>query len=277
MSTISIIKCGYVGLNIAKYLSKKNIFNLLLTTHIETNLHILNNYSTNIFLLKRDDKEELKTIIAQSDYIILTLPKYLVHGNEHKYIQYAQNINEAAHELNKPKNLIFTSRDVVYEDRQGQWVDENTEVNPTSFLSKILKQTEDTLLSLNDLNWKVAIFRLSEVYGPEFELSEKLLKKQSDYFYLLEQNNYTNMIHIKDVARAIEFALQKHLTGIYNLSDDDHPILKDLILEISQKLNVKVQIPKPNSHVIQKDNKRVSNYKIKKEGFSFLYPKRQIF
>jgi nucleoside-diphosphate-sugar epimerase len=85
---------------------------------------------------------------------------------------------------------------------------------------------------------------------------------------------YTNMIHRDDVAGAIDYSLRHDFDGIYNLSDDDHMLRKELYESVAQKHKLpKVQWD-PSHPGLRSDNKRVSNHKIKGEGFTFHHPHR---
>jgi NAD dependent epimerase/dehydratase family enzyme len=82
------------------------------------------------------------------------------------------------------------------------------------------------------------------------------------------------MIHKLDCAAAIDYALRHHLEGVFNLSDNEHPTRKELYDSISQKFHLpKVQWD-PKHTPLHSGNKRVSNHKIKAEGFAFHHPTR---
>ena len=65
-----------------------------------------------------------------------------------------------------------------------------------------------------------------------------------------------------------------HLTGIYNLADDDHPTRKELYDEISKKFQVPEVTWDPSLTSLRSGNKRVSNHKIKQSGYRFVHPHR---
>ena len=82
------------------------------------------------------------------------------------------------------------------------------------------------------------------------------------------------MVRKEDVASALDYALRYQLDGIYNLADDEHPTRKELYHEMAQKMNLSDVEWDPSLAGMHSDSKRVSNHKIKAEGFSFLFPSR---
>jgi nucleoside-diphosphate-sugar epimerase len=87
---------------------------------------------------------------------------------------------------------------------------------------------------------------------------------------------YTNMVHKDDCVRAINYVHKHHLTGVYNLADDDHPTRKELYDLVAEKTKLpKVQWDASLSN-LHRGNKRISNHKIKSAGYSFEHPHRVI-
>ena len=82
------------------------------------------------------------------------------------------------------------------------------------------------------------------------------------------------MIHKEDVAGAVDYAYRHDCEGIYNLSDDDHPLRKDLYDAVAKKHHLHKVEWDPTHPGLRSDNKRVSNHKIKGEGFSLRHPHR---
>ena len=87
-------------------------------------------------------------------------------------------------------------------------------------------------------------------------------------------NQYTNMVHREDCVRVINYTLNHHLTGVYNLADNDHPTKKELYDEISKKMGLKPVNWDPNLTSFPLQSKRVSNHKIRGAGYHFIRPFR---
>jgi NAD dependent epimerase/dehydratase family enzyme len=82
------------------------------------------------------------------------------------------------------------------------------------------------------------------------------------------------MIHKSDVSAAIDYALRHQLDGIFNLADDDHPTRNELYAAVAKQNHLKPPHCDPTLVTIRNGNKRVSNHKIKSEGFVFRFPHR---
>ncbi|KPK32914.1 MAG: hypothetical protein AMS24_02750 [Chlamydiae bacterium SM23_39] len=272
MKKIAIIGCGYIGFNLIKYFFHKKGYSITAITHDITHLKQINRLSQKSFILKTIEKEAFIPIIQENDYIILTISKNL-HYIYEDFLKIANSIKKASISINLSSNLIYTSRATIYGDQRGLWVDENSKPNPLSDEHKILTETENILLSLKKLGWKVTILRLAEVYGPSFELSKKI-KLRSDYFDSKTKDYYTNMIHLRDIINSIIFILDHNIEGIYNLADEDHPTQEALLKDLSTKLNIPITPYKLKCIKSLRGNYRVSNNKIKSLGYKFLFPNR---
>ena len=74
------------------------------------------------------------------------------------------------------------------------------------------------------------------------------------------------MIHCEDAVAAVDYAVRHHLQGIYNLSDDEHPTLGHLYDELARHFRLP-PVSWDSSRKGAQLNKRISNHKVKAEGF----------
>lgn len=272
LSNIAIIGCGYIGEAVAKdHTGKGN--HVTATARTPERLEELSKVAQKSVILKGNDEDEFVPLIANNDTIIVTVAPETVEYYESAYLHTAEIFRRLALEMDLPRNLIFTSSSSVYGDHQGLWVDETSDLLAKDEQSKILIEAEKTYSSLEELGWDVCIFRFAEIYGPEKELSKKV-KSAASHAVPGEGNRFTNMIHKEDCVAAIHFALRYNLTGIYNLADDDHPTRKELYDQVAEKFNLSEVKWDPTVTSLHGGNKRVSNHKIKKAGYRFIYPQR---
>ncbi|MFA5250910.1 MAG: NAD-dependent epimerase/dehydratase family protein [Parachlamydiales bacterium] len=272
---LAIIGCGYIGRSLAVKWKKKNYL-LTLTIQKSKEYESLLPLAQKVYLLKSFDEEELRPIVEQNDVLVLTLSADSINEYEATFFKTAETIYKLAKKTTTPKYLIYTSKTSLYGEQNGLWTDENALLKPLSEADRILSKTEKRLLQLKELNWKVCILRLAEIYGPGHELSQKN-KKLSLEILETYQDTYTNMVHLEDVTGAIDYALNHKLEGIYNLADDEHPTLKEFLKQIYKELGIQSKTKwEATTKKPYLGNFRVSNYKIKSTGYRFIYPKRLI-
>lgn len=269
---IVIIGCGYIGSEVALTWKKKG-HTVTATTRSPERLDLLSKVSQKSIILKGNDEDELVPLIADNDVILVTVAADSPEHYESAYLNTAQIFRHLALEMDLPRHLIYTSSTSVYGDHHGQWVDETSELHAKSEQAKILIEAEKNYLSLAELGWRVCLLRFSEIYGPGRELSRRV-KQFEGHVLPGSGGHYTNMVHKADCAAAIDYSLRHHLEGIYNLSDDEHPTRKELYDAVSKKFKLPQVKWDPEHTSLHTGNKRVSNHKIKAEGFAFHHPHR---
>jgi nucleoside-diphosphate-sugar epimerase len=262
---IAIFGCDYIGFALAENFVKHNHVVTAITKTAKTLNHVkpIVKKST---IFDGNDINGIAAIIKENDIIILTVTADRLQDYENTYLQMAQCIKKAALNLSIPKTIIFTSKSLIYGDHQGMWVDEDASLNAKDEEAKILIDTENTILSLRDLQWKTCILRLAQIYGPGREL-QKIITGVQDNQLAGNGSFYTNMVLINDVINAVNYVIDHNLHGIFNISDDDHPTRLELTDYLCKKSNlppVKWDAKKADMTDV---NKRVSNYRIKEAGF----------
>lgn len=269
---IVIIGCGYIGSE-AGLIWKKKGHHVTATTRNPDRLDSLSKVSQKSIILKGNDEVELAPLIADNDVIVVTIAADSPEHYESAYLNTSQILRYLALEMDLPRHIIYTSSTSVYGDHQGQWVDEHSELLAKTEQAKILIEAEKHYLSLQEIGWRVSLLRLSEIYGPGRELSRRV-KQFEGHVLPGSGDHYTNMVHTVDCASAIDYALRHHLDGTYNLSDNEHPTRKELYDMISNKYKLPKVKWDPQHTSLHTGNKRISNHKIKAEGFAFHHPSR---
>jgi len=273
MLKIAIIGCGYVGKALASRWKSLG-YHLTGTTRSFEKLDNILEHCQKAEVLHSNDADKLAQIVSESDTIVLTVAADNPEDYENVYLKTAKNLKNCA-KNNSPKKLFYTSSTFVYGNHNGKWVDESSLLLNKTEPGRILIETEKTLLSLQDLGWDVLLFRLSEIYGPNRTLANRVKKYQGSTLSG-SGSSYTNMVHLDDIVEAHTYALNHNLRGIYNLADDEHPIRSELYNQISDNLKYKPIKWDPTIKTHRNGNKRVSNHKIKTTGYAFAHPKRII-
>ncbi|WP_152040599.1 SDR family oxidoreductase [Salinigranum salinum] len=122
-----------------------------------------------------------------------------------------------------PTRLVYTSSTGVYGDHDGDWVDEETPLEPTTEKTRVLAEAEDVALSAPV---PATVTRFAGLYGPSRYRLERYLKGPVT-------DGYLNMVHRDDAAGAVRFVLEhgdaperdRDVDGVL-LVVDDEPVSK---------------------------------------------------
>ena len=225
---VAIIGCGYVGYAVAKYWKQNNDLVITATTTTPSRISILEEVSHKVEIIKGSDSQGLQSILQNQDVVLLSIGAKGRDTYEETYLKTAETIVPILQETSTVKQLIYTGSYPVYGDRDGAWVDEETPTAPSNPSSEILNQTEQILLAGNSDKLRVCILRLGGIYGEGRELV-KIFNRAFGGTRPGSGDDITNWVHLDDIVGAIEFARQEQLQGIYNLVDDAHLTIKELI------------------------------------------------
>ncbi|RFC64102.1 DUF1731 domain-containing protein [Fulvimarina endophytica] len=184
-------------------------------------------------------------------------------------------LNEAPH----LEWIGYLSTVGVYGDHDGAWIDEETPTAPQSARSKARVSAEDGWRELAARRGvPLSILRLSGIYGPGRNAFESLRTGKAKR--LIKPGQVFNRIHVADIAGSLELLAERRCDGIYNVTDDEPAPPQDVVTHAARLMGVE---PPPETRFEEADlspmarsfygeNKRVSNAKIKAEGYAFRYP-----
>jgi nucleoside-diphosphate-sugar epimerase len=166
--------------------------------------------------------------------------------------------------------LLFTSSTSVYAQRDGSWVTEESETQPVRETSQLLLQTENLALARGGI-----VARLAGIYGPgRAALLSGFLAGSA--IIDLENDRFVNQVHRDDIAAAFFLLLSRPrpVGGIYNVVDHQPILQSECYRWLAKKLNRPLP-PIGQSISVRKrgdGNKRVSNKKLRRLGWSPRYP-----
>ncbi|MEA5471390.1 SDR family oxidoreductase [Spirulina sp. 06S082] len=275
MKNVAIIGCGYVGSEVAHHWKRQG-FTVTVTTTNSDRISELEAIADRVIVVKGDNQKELKTVLQGQEVVLLSIGaktrKEDIYRNT--YLATAQTLVDLLPEFPTVQQIIYTGVYSLYGDRDGDRVDESFPVSPTSIQSQILWETENVLLSAARETRKICILRLGGIYGRDREIA-KIFKRIAGQTLAGKGENISNWVHLEDIVKAIDFAREKQLGGIYNLVCDEQISRRELLDRVCQIHNLPAiawdekEIPYPY-------NVRVSTEKIKEAGFQFLYPQLAI-
>ncbi len=175
----------------------------------------------------------------------------------------------------------YLSTTGVYGNRDGEWVDETSEVRPSSKRGSRRAKAEEQWRSLwKSYNLPVHIFRLAGIYGPGRSALDSV---RAGIARRVEKPGYaSSRIHVEDIVRVLLASMARPNPGsVYNVCDDCPSPSHEVIACACELLGVSPPplIPieeadlAPIARSFYADNKRVHNDKIKRElGVEIKYP-----
>lgn len=176
-------------------------------------------------------------------------------------------------QLRSLKWVGYLSTTGVYGDRGGEWVDENSEIRPTSKRGSRRVEAEQQWLSLNHAqNFPVHIFRLAGIYGPGRSALDSVRAGMARR--INKPGHVFGRIHVEDIAQVLEASMAKPNAGaIYNVCDGNPAPSHEVIEYACQLLgrpcppvvNFEDANLAPITRSFYMDNRRVHNDKIKNE------------
>lgn len=266
-----IIGCGYVGYAVARYLHQKKTCVVTATTTTPEKILTLQEVAQKAIILQGDDIEGLKSALQGQDTVLLSIARKGGRNYQETYLQTANNLIQALEDNTTVKQIIYTSSSSVYGDRSGSLVDEETPIEPISEGGKALKETEQTLLSASSEKLNVCVLRLGGIYGPNREL-RKIYSRLAGKTLPGKGKEPANWIHLDDIVRAIDFARQHRLQGIYNVVDDANFTRFEVIEKVCELHNLEKVTWDSSSQSSRSSNAEVSNQKLKKAGYQLIHP-----
>lgn len=170
----------------------------------------------------------------------------------------------------QPKRLLFVSSSGVYGQQLGEWVDETSAADASSYSGRTMREAEQ-------LAWAcglaASVVRLTGLYGPGREWL--LGQVRQGYRAVSEPPLYGNRIHVDDAAGLLAFLLQADARGValedcYIGVDDQPAPLHEVVAWLREQLGVSHW--SEQSTVRRAGSKRCSNARARALGWAPHYP-----
>ncbi|MGB3641138.1 MAG: SDR family oxidoreductase [Rivularia sp. (in: cyanobacteria)] len=276
LDKIAIIGCGYLGTAASRYWCQQGC-SVTATTTRQERVTELEEIATKVVVMKGEDSQAVKSLLQDQDTVVLSIAPISdrqvdAEAYRQTYIPTAKNLVAALKENNSVKQLIYLSSVSVYGNKNGEWVDETSPVDTQSEYNQVLCEAEQILLNGSREDVKVCILRMGGIYGEGRELIERFAKlagKNIDG----SGETFTSWIHLEDVIAAMDFVIQRRLSGIYNLVNDFNMTIRELSDEICKLGNLEKILWDDTKPSYRSLNARISNEKIKDAGYKLIHPK----
>lgn len=181
------------------------------------------------------------------------------------------------------EKFVYLGSTGVYGVVEGEWIDEDTPVNPGSPRARARQAAEQALLAAWSRDgFPAVIVRAPGIYGPGRTLAHRI--QRGAYRVPGDGGNFLNRIHVEDLAQVLLAAALRGRPGRIYLATDDRPERARVLADFCADL---LGLPPPpsvgaaeaaramgesNLAMLQGD-KRLSNRRIREElGVVLRYP-----
>ncbi len=265
-----IFGVGYIGGALLKYWKREGKRSLIATTTSVEKLQAFKQQADAVILARGDDEETVRKALKSVEEIVIAIAPSKGNSYKETYLETAKTFSTVLAHNNSLKHLVYLSSTSVYGDRNGEWVTEETDLEPKSENSRTLCDTEALYLQQASRNLLVTVLRLGGIYGPSRSYYSRV-KRLVGAPLPGNGNAFCNWVHQEDVVRAIDWVLKNQLSGVYNICSDDHPSKKELYDLIAAEIKAPQVTWDPTTIGAHAGNRKVSNEKIRGTGFAFLH------
>jgi nucleoside-diphosphate-sugar epimerase len=170
----------------------------------------------------------------------------------------------------------YLSTTGVYGDRQGGWVDEDTDLDPVSARGAARVAAEEAWRSTG---MPLHVFRLPGIYGPGRSALDRLREGRARR--IVKDGQVFSRIHVEDIGRALAASVARPTPGrAWNLADDEPAPPQDVIAFGADLLGLPVPPDEPfegadlspMARSFYGESKRVSNRRMRVELVAPFYP-----
>jgi len=217
--------------------------------------------------------DELQTIPESVTHIVTSVPPS--DNGDPVLLRFKDDLVKRAETF---EWVAYLSTTGVYGDRAGEWVDEDSALQPNMDRGQRRVDAEAAWQQVSDL--PLHIFRLAGIYGPGRNAFESL--KSGKAQRVIKQGQIFSRIHVEDIAGVLLASINEPNPGrIYNMADDEPCPPQDVIAYAAELLGLPIppDIPFEDAKLsamaksFYADSKRVSNVRIKNElSYELKYP-----
>lgn len=187
---------------------------------------------------------------------------------------YVKGLQRVLHWLTErgqqPKRIFFVSSSSVYGQQNGEWVDETSPTDGSTFSGRVMLEAEQVALNSG---LPASIVRLTGIYGPgRSDLSSRV---RQGYSVAIDPPLFGNRIHSDDAAGLLAYLLAADARGValedYYIGVDDAPApLAEVVQWMREYLGVTQWAE--NASLRRSGSKRCSNKRARALGWVPRYP-----
>ena len=231
---IAIVGAAYTGLAAAEYLKSKG-HEISVTTTRPDRVDELGAVADRVIVMKGSDRDKMRELIDGQDVVLLTMAGGMVERDgeyvmdldlyRDAYTGTAESLVEVIDSAPSVKQIVFTGSWSAYGNAGGaDHVDEDTPPTPASPFAQVYIDTENLLFGIETAACRVCVYRTGTIYGPQVGFVPRGLAAQTlpmaGQSVPFDGNAPAAIIHRDDVVRALNFAIEQQLSGVFNLIND---------------------------------------------------------
>ncbi|MEF8841649.1 MAG: SDR family oxidoreductase [Haloarculaceae archaeon] len=217
---VAILGCGYVGLELGRQLHPEH--EVVGVRRSEAGRAAIEEAGFEAVRADVTDSDDLARV-PDADWLVFAASSggRGAEAAREVYVEGQRTVSKAfADRDDPPERYVYTSSTGVYGDHGGDWVDEDTPLDPTTEKTEVLVEAERIAReALPERGIEGRVVRFAGLYGPERYRLERYLGGPVTAGYL-------NMIHRDDAAGAVRFVLEEEVEEAAILAVDDEPVDK---------------------------------------------------
>jgi len=277
---VAILGCGYVGLELGRQLTGDHD-----VVGVRRSAEGVDRIESAGFEAVRADVTDSEALAQVPDVdAVVFIASSGGRGAEAAREVYVEGLRTAIDHFcgrsDPPERVVYTSSTGVYGDHDGAWVDEETEIDPTTAKTEVLAEAERIALERPAEYGAVGtVARYAGLYGPDrYRLSRYVDGPVTE--------GYLNMVHRDDAAGAVRYLLEsgRGRDEAVNVVDDE-PVSK---WAFADWLAAECDEPEPSKRTIEerlaaedlsetverrlRTSKRVANDRLRELGYEFSFP-----
>jgi len=219
--TVVILGCGYVGIELGRQLSTDH--DIVGVRRSEKGIAAIEEAGFSGVQADLTDPADLDAI-PNADVLVFAASSGGRGADAAReiYVEGQRTALEAfAGREQTPDRYVYTSSTGVYGDHGGDWVDEETPIEPTTAKTEALAEAEQVALAeAGDLGIDGTVARYAGLYGPDRYRLERYIEGPVTEGYL-------NMVHRDDAAGSVAYLLREDRGRDETvLVVDDEPVSK---------------------------------------------------
>jgi nucleoside-diphosphate-sugar epimerase len=276
---VAILGCGYVGLELGRQLQDGH--DVVGVRRSDSGVAAIEDAGFEAVQADVTDDDALAAV-PDADWLVFAASSG-GRGAEAAREVYVEGLETAIDHFwareDPPERLVYTSSTGVYGDHDGDWVDEETPLDPQTEKTRVLAEAERIARERPaEYGGHGAVARFAGLYGPDRYRLERYLEGPVTAGHL-------NMVHRDDAAGAVRFLLEADHRGEVVLVVDDEPVEKwgfaDWLAEqcdvaYPPKQTTEERLDDPGLSETAKrriqTSKRCSNAHLRELGYEFAYP-----